>query len=111
MRNGLTELYVEHRGEGPSLRMRRGKVIGELRLLGATEVHRPKRSDPVNPCHALYALSSYLQTYCRTTDSVDGTTETVGQEWDSCMRFTLTGERVDDLTMPRNGRVILLKIL
>ena len=86
-------------------------MLGELRLLGATEVHTPKRFDPVNPCHALYALWSYPQTYCRTTDSVDGargTTETVGQKWDSCMRFTLTGERVDDLTMPRNGRVYAL---
>ena len=62
VRNGLTELYVEHRGAGPSLRMRRGEVLGELRVLGATEVHTPKRSDPVNPCHALYALSSYPQT-------------------------------------------------
>ena len=50
----------------------------------------------------------YPQVYRRTTDSRDGargTMETVGQEWDSCLRFTLTGECVDDLTMPRNGRV------
>ena len=96
MRNGLTELYVEHRGAGPSLRMRRSEVIGELRLLGATEVHTPKRSDP-DPCHALYSFPLHPKTYRRTTDSVDdtkGTTETVGQLWDSCMRFTLTGERV-----------------
>ena len=59
VRDGLTELYVEHRGAEPSLRMRRGKVIGELRLLGATEVHKPKRSDHVNPCHALYSFLSH----------------------------------------------------
>ena len=38
--NGLTELYVEHQGTGPSLRMRRGEVLGELRLLGAIKSTR-----------------------------------------------------------------------
>ena len=102
-RNGLTELYVEHRGTGPSLRMRRGEVIGELRLLGATEVHVPRVSDPVNPCHALYSFPLHPKTYRCTTESVDdakGTTETVGSLLDSCMRFTHTGERVDSPTMP-----------
>ena len=52
VRDGLTELYVEHRGAGPSLRMRRGEVLGELRQLGATKVRMPKEREPV-PCHAL----------------------------------------------------------
>ena len=88
--------------------MRRGEVIGELRLLGATEVHMPQVLDPVNPCHALYSLPLHPKTYRRMTESMDdakGTTETVGSLMDSCMRFTLTGERVDSPTMPVKGRV------
>ena len=60
--------------------MRRGEVLGELRVLGATEVHTPKRFDPVNPCHALYSFPLHPKTYRRKTESVDdakGTTETV----------------------------------
>ena len=56
------------------------------------------------PCIVLFPVA----TYRRTTDSVDdakGTTETVGQLWDSCVRFTLTGELVDSPTIPGNGRV------
>ena len=113
VRDGLTDLYVEHRGAGPSLRMRRGEVIGELRLLGATEVHTPKRFDPVTPCHALYALVPGPKDYPRTTDSRDGgtrdTTETVGKEWDSSLCFALTGERADDdLMIPRKCQATAL---
>ena len=74
VRDGLTDLYVEHPGAGPSLRMRRGEVLGELRVLGATEVHTPKRFDPVTPCHALYALLPCPKDYPRTTDSADSGT-------------------------------------
>ena len=31
VRDGLTDLYVEHRGAGPSLRMPRGEVIGGVK--------------------------------------------------------------------------------
>ena len=36
VRDGLTDLFVEHRGAGLSLQMRRGGVLGELRQLGAS---------------------------------------------------------------------------
>ena len=71
---------------------------------------RPKRFDPVTPCHALYALLPGPKDYPRTTDSADSgtrdTTDTDGNEWDSSLRFALTGERVvDDLMIPRKCQV------
>ena len=43
VRDGLTDLFVEHRGAGPSLQMRRRGVLGGLRQLGATKVHILKK--------------------------------------------------------------------
>ena len=89
VRDGLTDLYVEHRDAGPSLRMSRGEVIGELRMLGATEVHTPKRFDPVTACHALYTLLPCPIDYPSTTDiehtGTKDATQTVGKEWDSSL--------------------------
>ena len=105
MRDELTDLYVEHRGAGHSLRMRRGEVIGELRMLGATEVHALKRFDPVTACHALYTLLPCPAVYPSTTDSehtsTTGTMQTVGKDWDSSLCFALTGERASALTGER----------
>ena len=60
-------------------------------------------------CGALGDLShpkSYRTTGC--VDDAKGTTETVGSLVDSCMRFTLTGERVDGPKMPVKGSVTAL---
>ena len=41
--DGFTDLHIEHRGAGPALELPRGKVLGELRQLGATRVHMSHR--------------------------------------------------------------------
>jgi len=107
VRDGLTDVYVEHRGAGPPLRIPRGEVIGRLRTLGATEDRSAKWSDPVNACHALYTLLPWSEVYPSTTvtDSVPRvssyTTQAVGKERSSSLSFTLTGERVSALTGER----------
>jgi len=65
VRDGLTDLFVEHQGVGPSLRVCCGEVLGQLRQLGATKVHIPQKCEPV-PCFALYTLDPAL-TQFRTT--------------------------------------------
>ena len=97
VRDGLTDLFVEHRGAGPSLQMCRGGVLGKLRQLGVTKVHIPKKREPV-PCFALYTLDPALTEYRMTGTKVQASgsaTESVGKLEDSHMHFTLIGECVD----------------
>jgi len=73
VRDGLTDLFVERRGVGPSLKMCCGGVLGELRQLGATKVHIPRKREPVL-CFPLYTLDPTLEKYPTT-----GTNEVVSE--------------------------------
>ena len=79
-------------------------------MLGATEVHALKRSDPVTVCHALYTLLPCLPVYPSTTDSEHTSTkdimQTVGKEWESSLCFALTGERASALTGEKQRKTI-----
>ena len=56
VRDGLTNLHVEHQGTGPALELPHGKVLGELRQLVTIKVCTPKHG--TEPCLAMYMVGA-----------------------------------------------------
>ena len=86
--NGITDLYVEHRGAGPALQLPRDLMLGELRQVCAMKV-TPSHHGTVS-CLTIYQIfEKHLTSVC--TDKRRKAAITVGGAMRLC--FTITGEQ------------------
>jgi len=86
--NGITDLYVEHRGAGPAVQLPRDLMLGELRQVGATKVTTSHHGTV--SCHTIYQIfEKHLTSVC--TDKRHKAAIAVKEATRLC--FTITGEQ------------------